>query len=68
MNRDNIDAIAEALGEYYSEFQNTIEQYAIYQLSQKLDEPTSWKKYQLSQLKEFQNAIDVLIEQLKSVL
>lgn len=65
MNRDNIDAIAEALGEYYGEFQNTIEQYAIYQLSQKLDEPTNWKKYQLSQLKEFQNAIDVLVEQFK---
>lgn len=65
MNRDNIDAISEALGEYYSEFQNTIEQYAIYQLSKKLDEPTNWKKYQLSQLKEFQNAIDVLVEQFK---
>lgn len=65
MNRDNIDAISEALSEYYSEFQNTIEQYAIYQLSQKLDEPTNWKSFQLKHYKDFTNAIDTLFEQFK---
>ena len=64
-NNDNIDAISEALSEYYSEFQNTIEQYAIYQLSQKLDEPTNWKSFQLKHYKDFTNAIDTLFEQFK---
>ena len=32
MDRDNVDAISEALTELFGELQNTIEQYAIYQL------------------------------------
>lgn len=65
MDRDNIDAISEALSDLISKFQNTIEQYFVYQLTQYTDNPSSWKSKQLKESKKFNNAIDKLVEQFK---
>lgn len=63
MDRDNIDAIAEALSEMFGELQSTIQQYAVLQLTQYSDNPTEWKKLQVKDIKAFTKAIDVLFEQ-----
>ena len=65
MDRDNIDAISEALTELFGELQNTIEQYAIYQLTQYTDTPEKWKSLQLKHQKDFSKALDELIKQFK---
>ena len=66
MDRDNVDAISEALTELFGELQNTIEQYAIYQLTQYTDTPDKWASMQSKHRKEFSKALDKLIEQFKS--
>ena len=66
MDRDNVDAISEALTELFGELQNTIEQYAIYQLTQYTDTPDKWASMQTKHRKEFSKALDKLIEQFKS--
>ena len=65
MDRDNVDAISEALTELFGELQNTIEQYAIYQLTQYTDTPEKWKSLQLKHQKDFSKALDELIKQFK---
>ena len=65
MNRDNVDAISEALGEMFGELQNTIEKYAVNQLTQYTDKPEEWKKRQLLHQKQFQRATEKLIEEFK---
>lgn len=63
MDRDNVDAISEALSESFAELQNTIEQYATKQLTQYTNEPSTWKEKQLKDQTKFKKAISVLIKQ-----
>lgn len=65
MNRDNVDAISEAVSELFGELQNTIEQYAVNQLTQYTDKPEEWKKRQLLHLNQYKRATEKLIEQFK---
>lgn len=66
MDRDNIDAISEALSDLLGKYQNTVEQYTTNQLTQHLEKPEEWKKKQLADLKGYKKAIDTLKEQFES--
>jgi hypothetical protein len=63
MDRDNIDAISEALSELMNEYQNTIEQYTTNQLTMYTAEPEYWKANQNKDLKGFKEALNKLTEQ-----
>lgn len=63
MNRDNIDAISEALSELISEYQNTIEKYVENQMTQHIDNPENWRNLQIKDFKGFKKALDILNEQ-----
>lgn len=65
MDRDNVDAISEAVSELFGELQNTIEQYAVNQLTQYTDNPQEWKKKQILHQKQFKKATETLIDQFK---
>ena len=63
MDRDNIDAISEALSELMNEYQNTIEQYTTNQLTMYTAEPEYWKSNQNKDFKGFKEALNKLTEQ-----
>ena len=65
MDRDNIDSISEALSEMFGELQNTIEKYAVNQLTQYTDNPEEWKKRQLLHQGQFKKALSKLISEFK---
>lgn len=63
MDRDNIDAISEALSELLSEYQNTLEQYVSFQMTKHIDSPKDWKNLQIKDFKGFKKALGVLNSQ-----
>lgn len=68
MDRDNVDAISEAITEYFGKFQNTIEQYAVNQLTLYTDNPSEWKEKQLKHKGDFKKAVNKLVKQFKQKL
>lgn len=68
MDRDNVDAISEALSQLFGQFQNTLEQYAVNQLTLYTDIPQEWRGRQLQSTKQFQQATKKLVEQFKNKL